>query len=624
MHKISLLLLNIVISFLCFAQQIPDVYKNLGKDSKGIYLKNGDRTIYAEKPNKEFKFTDLYGNPKAEGSEIKFNFNSRNLNGILYYGFITYGDGKVPQPVYFKRTSRIQSGIASVNIVDKMSGKYDMIGWEKKGLGVLGYRIINDGGSIIYDGKVAFSFKNNKLRVENTIIEGPFVNLLTPNGATISFTTTERAVASVKIDEKVFTNTKKSTNHEIKLTGLNPGTKYNYTVIINDFEFTYELETAPRPGSRKKFTFAYCSDSRAGKGGGERNISGTNAYIMKKMAALSKYEGVKFVQFTGDLINGYSNSKERMKLEYANWKHAVEPFWHHLPFYVGMGNHEAYSYHFRDTVENTLYHINHFPFDDNSAESLFMENFVNPLDGPESEDGSVYDPNLKKTDFPSYKESVYSYKYDNIAMVVLNSDYWFTPYGISKIGGNLHAYIMDNQLEWLEKTVTKYENDSSIDHIFVTSHTPCFPNGGHVGDDMWYNGNNKRRPVVGGIAVAKGIIERRDEILDILINKSKKTVAILTGDEHNYNMLTITDEMPRYPEGYTPEKVKLSRTFYQINNGAAGAPYYAQEETPWMNNLRNFSTQNALVLIDIDGDKVFVRVKNPDTLEPIDEYWLRK
>jgi len=30
------------------------------------------------------------------------------------------------------------------------------------------------------------------------------------------------------------------------------------------------------------FTFAYTSDSRAGSGGGERNIYGVNAYIMKK------------------------------------------------------------------------------------------------------------------------------------------------------------------------------------------------------------------------------------------------------------------------------------------------------------------------------------------------------
>jgi len=140
---------------------------------------------------------------------------------------------------------------------------------------------------------------------------------------------------------------------------------------------------------------------------------------------------------------------------------------------------------------------------------------------------------------------------------------------------------------------------------------------------MWYNGDNRFRAVVNGKACRKGIIERRDELLNVIVNKSKKTVAILSGDEHNYNLLTINDTMLRYPEDYPHEKVKLSRTFYQINNGAAGAPYYAQEKTPWSDNVRNFSTQNALVLIDIDGKTIKVRVKNPDTLEIIDEYFLR-
>lgn len=141
---------------------------------------------------------------------------------------------------------------------------------------------------------------------------------------------------------------------------------------------------------------------------------------------------------------------------------------------------------------------------------------------------------------------------------------------------------------------------------------------------MWYDGNNNFRAVVSGQFYKKGIIERRDELLDLIVNQSKKTVAILSGDEHNYNLLTITNKMLKYPQEYPHEKLELNRTFYQINNGAAGAPYYAQEKTPWSENVRNFSTQNALVLIDVDGNKIKVRVKNPDTLELIDEYILRE
>jgi len=140
---------------------------------------------------------------------------------------------------------------------------------------------------------------------------------------------------------------------------------------------------------------------------------------------------------------------------------------------------------------------------------------------------------------------------------------------------------------------------------------------------MWYSGQNYPRAVVAGKEVKKGIIERIDEFLDVIINKNTKVVALLTGDEHNYCKLKISDDMKRYPKEYDKEKVKLNRQIYQINNGAAGAPYYAQEVLPWSDHASGFTTQNALVLIDVDGDKISVRVVNPDTLEEIESYILK-
>ncbi len=70
--------------------------------------------------------------------------------------------------------------------------------------------------------------------------------------------------------------------------------------------------------------------------------------------------------------------------------------------------------------------------------------------------------------------------------------------------------------------------------------------------------------------------------------------------------------------------MRLARSFYQINNGAAGAPYYAQDRTPpWSSHLKGFSTQNALCLFRVDGPRVRLEVVNPDTLEVIDRAILR-
>ncbi len=290
-----------------------------------------------------------------------------------------------------------------------------------------------------------------------------------------------------------------------------------------------------------------------------------------------------------------------------------------------MGNHESLGYIFKDGTGKQMAFIDKFPYNTESGEAAFQEAFVNPVNGPKSEDNCKYDPNPEATDFPSYDESVYFYTYDNVAMVVLNSDYWFAPTlsrDVSTSGG-LHGYLMDNQLQWLQETIKTLEKDKAIDHIFVTQHTPVFPNGGHSGDDMWYNGNNQKRAVIGGKPVDKGIIERRDEYLDILINQSSKVIAVLTGDEHNYNHLKLSSEVPIYPENYPHSKLKISTPIYQINNGAAGAPYYAQEVLPWSAYTKSFSVENALCLFYINGKKIEMKVINPDTLNEIDSLKLR-
>jgi 3',5'-cyclic AMP phosphodiesterase CpdA len=289
-----------------------------------------------------------------------------------------------------------------------------------------------------------------------------------------------------------------------------------------------------------------------------------------------------------------------------------------------MGNHEALNVVF-PVGSRWGTAIDKFPWTTSSAEAVFAGNFVNPVSDLKSEDGSKYDPDRYSQDFPSYKETVYSYKYGNTAIIVLNSNYWYAPLldHYPQTSGNLHGYIMDNQLKWLEKELNKFEKDEKIKHVFVTIHTPAFPNGGHSTDDMWYSGNNIYRPVVAGKEVEKGIIQRRDDFLNIIINKSKKVAALLTGDEHNYCRLLINDEMKRYPKNYSYDKLKLERSIYQINNGAAGAPYYAQENLPWSEYTKGFTTQNALVIISVKGDKISVKVVNPDTLEIIENYDIR-
>ncbi len=605
------------------SQEVPAVYSNMGKDENGFFIEINNNKVYEVTNKGTYQLTKVKGNPKGTANGIDFDFGNKAFAGKLFYGFIPYGDSNHPQPVFFKTAAKIIKGKAAIDI-GALAGKYDMIGWQKTSKGTIGYRVVAENGDIIYDGKVAFTGKG-PFQVSSTIIEGPFVNLLAPTKATISFESNRRIKATIKIDGKVFTSSSSQLKHEIEVNGLKPNTKYDYTLDYGNQSQTYSLKTAPLPGTRTSFSFAYASDSRNGNGGGERNVYGANFYIMKKIMALSTQQNVAFMQFSGDLINGYLTDQDEMNLQYANWKRAVEPFWHHLPIYVGMGNHEALLRRFKNTQTGIDVSVDRFPFQTSSAEVAFANQFVNPTNGPESEDGASYDPNLNQIDFPPYKETVFFYTYDNIGVVVLNSNYFYAPsqkfHNLSS--GGLHAYIMDQQLKWFEATLDSLEKDPAIDHIFVTQHTPFFPNGGHVKDDMWYDGNNDFRPVVNGKPVDKGIIERRDDLLTLAVNKNSKVVAILTGDEHNYARTEIGPETNIYPENYPKNKIKLHRTIYQINNGAAGAPYYAQENTPWTPFVKGFTTQNALVIFSIQGKHVEMEVINPDTLESFDTLKLR-
>lgn len=618
----------IAISIMCatvlVAQQprIPASHKNLAYDNNGkLYFELEGKKYFAEEVPNTITIEQFLG--KATGTETGVNIDFGNFKGTVTYGLIPYGKAPHPLPVY-RRSIVAQNGKVDINIKDDFKYPYDFVDWKENGYLSIGYRLADESGVILFDGVIALN-GIGPFEVVPTIYEGPFVSIVTDNSAVIWYKTTHPIKTSLEINGKTYESNKESNYHQWNVEGLVPDKKYDYKVNYGIQSQSYYLKTAPGKGSRKPFVFGYSSDSRHATGGGERRIMGANAYIMKKIAALAHMKEASFIQFTGDMINGYLSNKEAQRLQYYNWKKSIEPFWHYMPFYAGMGNHEVLGHIFRDENGRQMGFINAFPYETHSSEALFAEEFVNPENGPLSEDNNKFDPSPDYPDFPSYKENVYYYTYGNVAMIVLNSNYWYAPSVNNQptLGGGLHGYLMDNQIKWLRETIAKLEKDRDIDHIFVTQHTPAFPNGGHSRDDMWYSGDNSKRPFIAGKPVDKGIIERRDEYLDILINESTKVVGMLTGDEHNYNWLKLTSDMPIYPENYPHKKLNVTRPIYQINNGAAGAPYYGQEVLPWSSHTQSFSVENALCLFYVDGKNIKMKVYNPDTLNLIDEVVLR-
>ncbi len=604
--------------------EIPAVYGNITYNEAGdmVFQDGQGNCLPLLSTPPKYTLQQMRSGITGTGKGVKYDFADSTLEGLLYYGLINSAEAKYSNPIYYHTPAKLENGIAEIDIKKRLHGKYDFTDWESSGIVSLGYRIVTNQGQFLYDGKIRLKGVG-PFEVATCVTEGPFVNLLTPESAVISFETNFPALGEINIDGKIFSDRDMSLHHEIALNGLDADRDYAYEVTIGGVSENYSLHTAPSKGSKAAFTFAYASDSRSGSGGGERDVYGVNKYILRRIGAVALDNGARFVQFTGDLIDGYKTNRGELQLQYANWKRTVEPFAHYIPVIPAIGNHEVLGTVFDNGGWGAFF--DKFPFEETSAERIFSDNFVNPLNGPDSEDGSQYDPDPRKMDFPPYSETVYYYTYGNTAVIALNSDYWYAP-SIRQYpegGGNLHGYLMDNQLEWCRRTLEMLEADANIEHIFVTQHTPILPNGGHTKDDMWYGGNNAARPTIAGHPVDKGIIERRDQYLDLLMNHSSKVDAILTGDEHNYNRLRLTEDTPIYPADYPHSKLKHIRPIWLINNGAAGAPYYAREYPPWSASLEYFSTQNAVVLIHVNGTHVRVDVINPDTLEKVDGFVLK-
>ncbi|MCC6459437.1 MAG: metallophosphoesterase family protein [Saprospiraceae bacterium] len=601
---------------------VPSAYGNLQFDPKGSLKSVGGPDLGLRLRAAKFTLNTVTPKVTGEKNGLHFQFLAAGLrNGKLTYGLIPYEQHTYPTAVLrFETKIDPETGAAFLPIAKNLKEGYDHTGWQKNNFGIIGYRLTDSTGLIVYEGKQAFARSKTGFEPRPTVTRGPFISDVTHKQAVIWYETSEPVFTMIKTDvaEDTFFSNNRKTHHEVLLSKLEPGSEYDYTVGCDSANLRFRFRTAVPPGWGK-FRFAYASDSRSGYGGGERNVYGTNALIMSRIGALSVQQGAAFMQFTGDLVDGYVSDPDEMRLQMVNWMHAVEPYWHWMPFNVGMGNHESLGW-YSDSLKWIV--ADGFPYATHSGEAVFAEMFVNPVNGPSSEDGAKYDPEpYRRGDFPSYRENVYHYSYGNTTMIVLNTDYWYAPLlkKTSGIGGNLHGYIMDQQLRWLGQLLQDIEHDSLIDHVFVTLHTPLFPNGGHRGDCMWYNGDNTPRPWVAGAPVEKGIIERRDELLDLCVNQSSKVVAFLCGDEHNYNRMLVEENTPRYPEAWDKPRLTLRRPVWQIINGAAGAPFYAQQQLPWSTAVEGFTVQNALCFFDIDGKTITLRVMNPDTLEVLDQ-----
>ncbi|MEA1908706.1 MAG: phosphate ABC transporter substrate-binding protein PstS family protein, partial [Euryarchaeota archaeon] len=553
----------------------------------------------------------------AKEATLQFDTLLATPGAKVYYGlYVPEQEIKVPQ--YRRSTTEDLAGATentshsvAINIGKFEGARYDICNFGEDG-GVICYRIElynpEEASSVFYDGR--FRVDGNYTIVP-CVIEGPFVDLVTADSAVVSWKTDVPTTATVEINSGSYTDEVSGTSHEIAITGLSPGTEYEYDVRVDGVDDikTYRFTTEP---ASPKFEFAIMSDSRAGVGGGERSFAGVNYHKLTRFTIDAYQNGADFVVFSGDLVNGYTTSMDDYRMQLGAWKDATEQVGCYIPIYEVMGNHEALVDVYDD---GSSYDIEFDKQDDGvnkSAEVIFAEEFVNPVGGF---------PDPENTTAPSYAENVYYFDYGNTRVIAFNTNYWWCSHP-EDFGGNLEGYVMDNQLAWIGDVLDDARNDSTIEHIFMFAHEPAFPNGGHLHDAQWYNGgeSSENEDYYGNPLDRTHVIERRDALWEA-ISQNGKVVAVLFGDEHNYNRMSVDSETPVYLDGLT--NPNFTNPVWQIVTGGAGAPFYAQQDTPWSGDVESFYPSKHYCMISVDGGEVSLKAIS-DSGEVVDECVLRE
>jgi len=593
--------------------------RSLESPDKGLTIDLGDATLHGK------IYTGPY--PFAAG-EADYDYPRYRLHGSL-----TKGKGVLPVSAFFQ---------------DKINANH----WPVRrspATPTIGYRLDlwrSDADRSerlgFFDGVVSFRKEGKSILKNLTIVEGPFVARLTsddPGSLLIVWETDEECRGEVfiwpdddngraetpaatarstrTVDDaflakaRRFSGEEPGRNHRVSVTGLQASTRHLYMVQCEAGSGErarsglYGFRAAPRAGEGS-VTVAVTGDSREGIGGGERNYMGVNLQAMSRIAADAYRRGAELLLFAGDLVNGYTSDAEDFRLQLKAWKQAVTGFWRTRPVYPCMGNHDSLVNVYGDRAESSIA-LDKWPYHIRSGEALFSQEFPNPV------------TDLKPSDprRPPYEGNVYRFQFGPLLIVAFNSDYWrTTEHAASVYGGAPRGYLMEDQLQWIEQVLEQAEKNSAVRFILLYGHQPVFPCAGHVKDAMWWNGDNRIRAYTKrGKALAPeklGIIEVRNRLWRA-VSRSSKVAAVITSHEHVYHRTLITNQTPVgvYPmddadgdgvlDSYSPDPGFAHPTWH-ITVGAAGAPYYAREKSPW--EPQALSSQEGYALLQTDGEGI--------------------
>ncbi|MBT8493949.1 MAG: hypothetical protein KJO07_12925, partial [Deltaproteobacteria bacterium] len=375
-----------------------------------------------------------------------------------------------------------------------LKAKYAHDDLRLRGRGVLAMRLEvldrEEGSTRLFDLQTQLRCQPSPCTPESELVQlpsfsiAPVIDLPTPSSAVVSFDTDVATSARVlvvdaggamrRVDSEV-----SGTHHEIEVGELEPDRAYRYYVIIGDrrAEIASSRGAVVRtaPGGDRPVSFVVMSDSRSGHGVGEQRFAGTNMEVLRALFDRIDDEPTDFAIFAGDQIDGFQTSMPSFDYELRQWRRTVQPWAASLPIYEGMGNHEQVIEAHQPGWALPLRA-------ERRAEESFAEHFVNPRNGPKP----------RRPDAPTFMENTYSFDYGTVHVASITSNYWFRSHDALKDHpagdrGHREGWVPTEVLDWLDRDLADARKRGQR-HLFVFTHEPAFPNGGHAKDGMYWHG----------------------------------------------------------------------------------------------------------------------------------------
>jgi hypothetical protein len=155
------------------------------------------------------------------------------------------------------------------------------------------------------------------------ILRGPYVQMVSTDGATIVFDTAEAVHGAVVVDGRRFEGRKAATHHEIAVSGLAPASAFSYHVEAGAARSEdLELTTAPTRG--EPVTFLVYGDTR------------TNGDVHRRLVRAMATEGADMAINTGDLVATGGNESE-----WETFFDIEYPLLTRTALFPALGNHET-------------------------------------------------------------------------------------------------------------------------------------------------------------------------------------------------------------------------------------------------------------------------------------------